>query len=202
MLFNFDTNQNLLPQDGEVYYHPNLFDNAIANNFLEVLRNNIVWRQDEVVMFGKRIVTKRKVAWYGLEKFNYSYAGTTKSALPFTPALIEIKKAVETKSGATYNSCLLNYYHNGQEGMSWHSDNEPELQPNAAIASVSFGAERNFSFKHKVTKQKVTIPLANGSLLVMQGAIQQHWLHQLPKAAKVNTPRMNLTFRTILNNQI
>jgi alkylated DNA repair dioxygenase AlkB len=129
--------------------------------------------------------------------FSYTYSKVTKQAKPWTEALEKIKQEVEKKSGETYNSCLLNLYHSGEEGMAWHSDGEKDLKKNGAIASVSFGAERKFAFKHKDSKEKVEVWLENGSLLVMKGTTQSHWLHRLPPTKKIHSPRVNLTFRTI-----
>jgi alkylated DNA repair dioxygenase AlkB len=119
--------------------------------------------------------------------------------LLWTADLVELKKLAEQLTGATYNSCLLNLYHNGNEGMAWHSDDEKALAKNGSIASFSFGAERKFSFKHKTTKETVSVFLEHGSLLVMKDATQTNWLHRLPPTTKVSTPRVNLTFRAILN---
>ena len=105
---------------------------------------------------------------------------------------------VEKETGETFNSCLLNLYHSGDEGMAWHSDGEKDLKKNGAIGSLSFGAERKFSFKHKETKETVSIQLEHGSLLVMKGATQTNWLHRLPPTKRINQPRINLTFRTIV----
>ncbi|MGE8380906.1 MAG: alpha-ketoglutarate-dependent dioxygenase AlkB family protein, partial [Sphingobacterium sp.] len=126
---------------------------------------------------------------------------TTKRALPWTKELLELKTLAELKTQETYNSCLLNLYHNGDEGMAWHSDGEKDLKKNGAIASLSFGAERKFAFKHKTTKEKVDLILGNGSLLVMKDLTQRYWLHRLPPTKKVFMPRVNLTFRTIDNFQ-
>ena len=112
--------------------------------------------------------------------------------------MIKLKALAEAKSGETYNSCLLNLYHSGEEGMAWHSDGEKDLKKNGAIASMSFGAERKFAFKHKETKEKIDIFLENGSLLVMKDTTQSHWLHRLPPTKMIKTPRVNLTFRTIV----
>ena len=194
-----DPTRNLLPNDGTVNYFGQVFSDNAANKYLEELLNSIVWEHDQAVIFGKKIVTKRKVAWYGEREFHYTYSNTTKLALPWTPALEEIKKQTEILSGATFNSCLLNLYHSGEEGMAWHSDGEKDLEPEGAIASLSFGAVRKFCFKHKQSKEKVCLNLDHGSLLIMKGSTQAHWLHRLPPTKKVQNPRVNLTFRTIVN---
>jgi alkylated DNA repair dioxygenase AlkB len=193
-----DANKNLLPFDGIVNYHGMIFSPAEAEKFLKDLSANIAWEHDEVIMFGKKIITKRKVAWYGDEPFNYTYSHVKKTALPWTPILQAIKDKIEEASGETYNSCLMNLYHNGEEGMGWHTDNEKELKKEGAIASISFGAPRKFCFKHKQTEEKVDLLLDHGSLLVMKGSTQSHWLHRLPPSKKINGLRINLTFRTII----
>ncbi|KVV15585.1 alpha-ketoglutarate-dependent dioxygenase AlkB [Flavobacterium sp. TAB 87] len=189
---------NVLPQDGMVNYYGTVFSKSQANHYYQILFDSIEWRNDEAVMFGKRIITKRKVAWYGDIPFEYSYSNTTKKALPWTSELLELKKRTEEKTGETYNSCLLNLYHDGSEGMAWHSDAEKDLKKNGAIGSLSFGAERKFAFKHKGTKETISIVLAHGSLLVMKGTTQTNWLHRLPPTKMVLKPRINLTFRTIV----
>jgi alkylated DNA repair dioxygenase AlkB len=194
-----DKTQNWLPQDGVVNYYGHLFNQEDANNYFEKLLNTIEWRNDELVIFGKKIITKRKVAWYGEKPFEYTYSNTTKFALPWTKELLELKTAIEKETGETFNSCLLNLYHNGDEGMAWHSDGETELKKDGAIASLSFGAERKFAFKHKQTNQKVELTLEHGSLLIMKDTTQTHWLHRLPPTKKIKTPRINLTFRTIMH---
>jgi len=188
---------NLLPKDGEVYYYGKVMPSPEATNYLEYLLTRIEWKNDVAVIFGKRIETKRKVAWYAAEQFEYTYSNHTRVALPWTKELLQLKNLVERRSGETFNSCLLNLYHDGSEGMAWHSDGEKDLKKNGAIASVSFGAERKFSFKHKVSKETVSEVLENGSLLVMKGTTQTHWMHRLPPTKKVTRPRVNLTFRTI-----
>lgn len=190
---------NLLPEGGTVNYFGQIIPTALANQYYEALLNTIVWKNDEAVIFGKHILTKRKVAWYGDVEFEYTYSNTTKKALKWTDELLRLKALVEEKSGETYNSCLLNLYHNGDEGMAWHSDGEKDLKKNGAIASISFGAERKFAFKHKQTKQVVSLVLANGSLLVMKDETQTNWLHRLPPTKLIKTPRINLTFRTIVS---
>lgn len=193
----FNTTPNILPFDGEVNYHGPIISIEKAQYYYEHLLKNISWESDKAIIFGKLILTKRKVAWYGDKPFNYTYSKTTKSALPWTQELLELKEIIEDKTEETFNSCLLNLYHNGEEGMAWHSDGEKDLKRNGAIASLSLGAERKFLFKHKITKQNVAVQLTKGSLLVMKGETQTNWLHRLPQTKKVKTPRINLTFRTI-----
>ena len=197
---NIETSpQNILHQDGIVEYYGHFFSHSIAKHYFDSLLLSIEWKQDEVILFGKKITTKRKVAWYGDEPFKYTYSNTTKQALPWTEKLIELKDLVEKESNEKYNSCLLNLYQNGSEGMAWHSDDEIDLKKNGAIASLSLGAERKFSFKHKKTKKTFSINLENGSLLVMKENTQHHWLHALRPTKKVSEARINLTFRTIVN---
>ncbi|ROI00911.1 alpha-ketoglutarate-dependent dioxygenase AlkB family protein [Chryseobacterium daecheongense] len=188
---------NILPHDGTVHYYGKVFSKEKSDFYYDYLFHQMPWENDEAVIFGKLILTKRKVAWFGEEKFEYTYSNRTKHAKPWTPELLELKQKCEEISGETYNSCLLNLYHDGSEGMAYHSDGEKDLKKHGAIASLTFGAERKFLFKHKQTKEKVEIFLENGSLLIMKGATQDHWLHRLPPTTKVKTPRVNLTFRTI-----
>jgi alkylated DNA repair dioxygenase AlkB len=162
------------------------------------LLHTIQWKNDEAVIFGKHIITKRKAAWYGDFDYLYTYSNITKQALAWTEELLELKKIVEELTSSKFNSCLLNLYHNGDEGMAWHSDDEKSLGKSTTIASLSFGAERKFSFRHKKTKETTSLMLEAGSLLVMKDATQTNWLHSLPKSKKVSLPRINLTFRTIV----
>jgi alkylated DNA repair dioxygenase AlkB len=197
--FNRDEPFNLLPQDGVVNYYGRVMPPNQAVKYFDLLLHAIAWKNDEANFFGKHIITKRKAAWYGDAGYLYTYSNTTKQALPWTPELLELKHIAEEKTGLKFNSCLLNLYHNGLEGMAWHSDDEKSLGKNTAIASFSFGAERKFSFKHKQTKQALSLILENGSLLVMKGATQTHWLHRLPPTRTITRPRINLTFRTIVS---
>lgn len=201
-LFSSEHNSkdNLLPKDGEVHYHGPIFSSSLANEYYDKLLTEIAWAPDQALIFGKLITTKREVAWYADKAYSYTYSKITKKALLWTPLLLQIKAAVEKVSGETYNACLLNLYHNGSQGMAWHSDGEKDLKKNGAIASVSFGAQRKFAFKHKEDKALVAVPLEHGSLLVMKGSTQSHWLHRLPPTKKVHSPRINLTFRTIVGN--
>ena len=188
---------NILNQGGTVNYYGKILSSEEANQYFGLLMQNILWEKDEVIFFGKHITTKRKVAWYGDSEYLYTYSNTTKQALAWTKELSELKQIVEEHAGIKFNSCLLNLYHNGNEGMGWHSDDEKPLGKNNTIASLSFGAERKFSFKHKQTKQTVSLVLEHGSLLVIKDDTQRNWLHSLPKCKNITQSRISLTFRTI-----
>jgi alkylated DNA repair dioxygenase AlkB len=188
---------NLLPADGESFYFGRILSEQEEKKFFENLLKEVEWKQDEVIIFGKKIVTKRMTGWYGEKEFEYTYSKITRKAKIWTPGLIELKNLVEEKTGLEFNSCLLNLYHTGEEGMSWHSDAEAELGKQPAIASVSLGAQRRFVLKHKSSAEKVELQLEPGSLLLMAGETQKYWLHSLPKSKKIKEPRINLTFRNI-----
>ena len=189
--------KNLLPYEGIVNYYGPILEKAQADYYLQRLLETIAWKNDKAIIFGKEIITKRKVAWHADKPFEYSYSNHSKFALPWTTELLELKQLVENFSSETFNSCLLNLYHDGSEGMAWHSDGETDLKKDGAIGSLSFGAERKFSFKHKTSNEKVEMFLPHGSLMVMKGSTQSHWLHRLPPTKKVTESRVNLTFRTI-----
>lgn len=197
-LFEIEKIDNLLPYDGIVSYFGKVLDPKDAAFYFDRLLHNIEWKNDEAVIFGKHIITKRKVAWYGDSGFSYTYSRITRQALVWTKELLKLKEIAEDITGEKFNSCLLNLYHDGDEGMAWHSDDEKTLGLNTAIGSLSFGAERKFAFKHKKTQEIISILLESGSLLVMKGATQTNWLHRLPKSKKISEPRINLTFRTII----
>lgn len=194
-----DPRQNHLPYDGEVFFWGSIFSPDEADRYFSILNAEILWQPDQAVIFGNTITTRRHVAWYGERAFSYTYSGIEKIAHPWTDTLHELKQIVEKKTTATYNACLLNRYHSGEEGMAWHSDGERDLQRHAAIASLSFGAQRKFSFKHKRSKEKVDLWLPHGSLLVMRGSTQEHWLHRLPPTKRIHSPRINLTFRSMVS---
>lgn len=191
---------NLLPKDGTVNYFGKVINEKSANNYFDLLMKTVEWKNDEAIIFGRHLIVKRKAAWYGDKQYSYTYSKTTKSALSWTKELLILKRIVEGNAHATFNSCLLNLYHSGDEGMAWHSDDEKALQKNGVIGSLSFGAERKFSFKHKKTKETVSLILENGSLLIMKDETQTNWLHRLPPTKKINAARINLTFRTVEEN--
>ena len=198
-IFNeYRASNNILNKDGTVNYYGKILSSEEAKQYSGLLMQNIQWEKDELIIFGKHITTKRKVAWYGDSDYMYTYSSTTKRALAWTKELSELKQIVEEYAEIKFNSCLLNLYHDGNEGMGWHSDDEKSIEKNSTIASLSFGAERKFSFKHKQTKQTISLVLEHGSLLVMKDATQMNWLHSLPKSEKVTGPRINLTFRKMI----
>ena len=186
---------NIINQDGQAHYFVIIVNAEQKHTYFNELLNKIEWTNEKLIMFGKEITTKRKVAFYGDSLMSYTYSNKTKQALAWTPLLLEIKNLTTSYTGSHYNACLLNLYHDGEEGMGWHSDDEKEIIPNSSIASLSFGAERKFAIKHKTTKETHSILLENGSLFEMLGSFQKHWLHSMPKSKKIIAPRINLTFR-------
>lgn len=190
-----DSAHNYLPYDGNVHYWGQVFSDIDAQQHYEQLLKEIAWQNDEAIIFGKHIVTKRKVAWYADQPYQYTYSNIHRTARLWTPHLLALKALVEAKTHQHYNSCLLNLYHDGSEGMAWHSDDERELRKGGSIASLSFGAERKFALKHKKSKERIVFELSSGDLIEMKGETQNHWLHNIPTTTKVHTPRINLTFR-------
>lgn len=190
---------NLLPFDGEVHLINNFLKEAIPNHFFNQLQDTIAWKQEGMKMYGKHLNFPRLTAWYGEEGKVYKYSGIVNIPLPFTQLLLEMKLAVETHTGCSFNSALLNLYRNEKDSMGWHCDDEDELSINPVIASLSFGETRSFQFKHKhLAKTTQTIQLPNNNLLLMQGTTQDHWVHQIPKSTKPCLPRVNITFRKII----
>jgi alkylated DNA repair dioxygenase AlkB len=194
-------NIDVLPYDGSTVYYGKILNDVASKKYLDLLLKKGDWKNDEAVIFGKYFITKRKVAWYGDEEYSYTYSNTRHDALLWTPELLELKKLTEELTGYTFNSCLLNLYHDGDEGMGWHSDDEKSLAKDSAIASLSLGAERKFMLRHKKTKETISLLLETGSLLLMKENTQANWLHSVPKTKKVKSPRINLTFRKMLNGQ-
>lgn len=190
--------QNLVPKNGEVLYYGKIMNQPEADFYFQSLLQDIPWQNDEIKIFGKQIITKRKVAWYADGGVSYTYSNATKAGLVWTDELLKLKVLVEDISKESYNSCLLNLYHDGEEGMGWHSDNEKSIVKNSAIASLSFGAERKFVLKHKETAESVSQVLPCGSLLLMKGETQTYWLHALTKTKTVKSARINLTFRKMV----
>ena len=167
------------------------------------LLQEIDWRQDTITLYGRPVLIPRLNAWYGDPGAHYSYSGLALQPLPWTPALRDIKGRVESLLGESFNSALVNLYRDGRDSVSWHSDDEYELGDEPLIASVSLGATRRFSLRHRHDKSLDTVhlDLQDGSLLVMAGATQRHWSHQVPKTRAAVGGRINLTFRRILRTR-
>ncbi len=184
--------------DADVVYYPVFFDQPTSNQLFQTLLNTIKWKQDEIKVFGKTYPQPRLTALYANNNNSYSYSNITMSPNSFTKELLFIKEKIEDVCTIKFTSCLLNLYRNGQDSNGWHADDEKELGKEPVIASISFGEERWFHFKHKTNKKaRQKILLQHGSLLLMKGKTQECWLHQIPKTRKVIYSRINLTFRVI-----
>ena len=191
--------QTLDLPEAEVVLYPAFFSASEADRLLRELRDTTAWRQETIKFYGKKIDVPRLTAWYGDEGTSYIYSGIKNVPLPWTAALMEVKRSVERPAGVVFNSVLLNRYRTGKDSVSWHADDEPEFGEQPVIASVSFGGTRSFQFKHKKQKElKASVELTHGSLLIMRGGTQANWLHQIPKTAKPVEERLNLTFRAIV----
>jgi alkylated DNA repair dioxygenase AlkB len=185
--------------DAELVLYEHFFTKEDADRLYKIILGTTNWQQDNITVYGKTHLTPRLTAWYGDTKKPYTYSGTKMEPHPWTPELLYIKEKIESKTGITFTSVLLNLYRNGQDSVGWHRDNEPELGNNPPIGSVSFGETRPFRIRHKFRKNinPVEIPLTHGSFLLMAGPMQHFWEHSIPKTAKQISPRINLTFRII-----
>lgn len=184
-------------QDGELLYYPHFFTAEIADSYFRLLMEQIDWKQEGMMMYGKQVLFPRLMAWYGDVGSSYAFSGKRYEPAAWTTTLSAINKLVSSAAGVTFNSVLLNRYRNGNDSMGWHADDEPELGLNPVIASVNFGATRRFMFRHQQAGLKYALNLTHGSLLIMKGSLQHHWQHQVPKTAKPMAERINLTFRVI-----
>lgn len=184
-------------ENGEYIFYRNFFSKSESDILLKGLRNNIVWRQESMNMYGKQIDFPRLTAWYGNNDKPYSFSGITLQPLPWTSDILTIKNKIEPIAKTVFNSVLLNLYRDGNDSISWHTDAERELGINPIIASVNLGATRKFQLRHIKTKEKLEIELTHGSLLIMQGELQHFWQHQVPKTSRPVSERINLTFRVI-----
>ena len=169
-----------------------------ADALFKTLRAQIEWQQEDILIFGERKRVPRLVAWHGDPGAAYTYSGTLHQPLPWTLALQRVRSRVEGLTGHRYNSVLLNLYRDGRDGMGWHADDEPELGPEPAIASLSLGATRRFKLRHcRARATGLTLDLAHGDLLLMAGRTQQSCVHSVPKTARPAAERINLTFRRV-----
>ena len=191
--------RNLLPFQGEAYFHPDFFSLEEADQLFKVLQEGLAWQQEPIWMFGKQILQPRLTALYGDPKVRYGYSGIAMEALPFTEVLEKIKVRLQEFTNQEFTHVLCNFYRDGQDSMGWHRDNEPVLGRNPTIASLTFGATRSFQLRPYGKKEpKLSLELSHGSLLLMGGESQHFWEHQLPKTKKVLAPRINLTFRKLM----
>lgn len=187
--------------NAELALDPVFLSLAEAQALLTELTDTIPWKHEAIKLFGKEVLQPRLTAWHGDPGATYRYSGLQLTPQPWTPVLQQLRQRVEAATGAQFNSVLLNLYRTGQDSMGWHADNEPELGPRPVIASLSLGATRNFRLKPRdplLTPHKpISLELPSGSLLLMSGPTQQHWLHALPKTSRPLAPRLNLTFRLV-----
>jgi len=196
----FSDHKSIYLQDGIIEYYPHFIEEDNQKILINILLEELDWRQDEIVMFGKKHLVPRLQAWYGDIGRKYAYSGIQLNPKPWNKTLQEIKNKIESKTSFKFNSVLANLYRSGKDSNGWHADNEKELGDNPTIASISLGASRYFHLKHRKDKSmKHKILLESGSLLIMRGAIQHHWLHQIAKTKKEIEPRVNLTFRWIVD---
>ncbi|RIA10368.1 alkylated DNA repair dioxygenase AlkB [Flavobacteriaceae bacterium MAR_2010_72] len=190
--------KHLILPDAEVIYIPGFYSSEKARHYFNILKTSVNWQQDDIKIFGKTYKQPRLTALHSNNGQTYSYSNIVMTPEVFTTELIEIKKDVEAVSKQNFTTVLLNLYRDGNDSNGWHADNEKELGKNPVIASLSLGEARWFHFKHRtISDQKYKLLLESGSLLIMKGSMQHHWLHQIPKTKKVVGERMNLTFRTI-----
>jgi len=194
-LFAESTTANLLPYDGSAVLHASAVPDG--DSLFERLGSEIPWAEHQVFVFGRWVQQPRLTAWFGDSNLPYQYSGNSLPAHHWTPDLLSIRVICEQLAGSTFNSALANLYRNGSDSIAWHADNEPELGTDPVIASVNLGQERRFDLRHRDTGETVKVPLPHGSVLVMSGPTQHHWLHQVAKSSKPLAPRINLTFRMI-----
>lgn len=192
--------EKLVMPDAKVSFYKKFFNQDESDRLFKELHECIDWRQDKMSLYGKEINLPRQTAWYGDKNKSYTFSGIHLDPKPWTPVLLEIKEQIEQVADIAFNSVLLNLYRHGQDSISWHTDAERELGENPIIGSVSFGGSRRFMFRHRHDKdEKAEVDLSHGSFLLMAGETQHFWQHQIPKTTKHVEPRINLTFRTIVD---
>jgi len=189
--------------DALIQEYPHAFPSTVTNSLLRQLLESIPWQQETIRIAGRMIDVPRLQCWMGDRASCYGYSGIRLQPISWTPLVQSIRERVESLTSERFNSVLLNYYRNGQDSVAWHADDEPELGPAPLIASVSFGAQRQFQFRPKQresakTPQKFQMLLRDGSIIVMGNTVQNKWMHQLPKEKNLDLPRVNLTFRNII----
>lgn len=198
-LFDSAPREQLLSLDGDVYLLTQWLPATLADDYFHELLETLAWQQSRIRMYGQEHAIPRLNAWYGDPGCRYGYSGTRFEPLPWTETLTHIRERLTATLGVAFNSMLANCYRDGRDSVAWHSDDEPELGRNPVIASVSLGATRRFTLKHKSRRdiRPLAVDLTHGSLLVMSGPTQHHWLHQVAKTTRIVDERINLTFRYI-----
>ena len=185
--------------DAELLYYSNFWTPANAETLFSILEEQTPWQHDPITVFGKTYMQPRLTALYGKSTQAYTYSGIEMHPHPMTTTLHKILEQIKTVDAHPYNTVLLNMYRDGKDSNGWHADNEKELGPHPRIASVSLGESRYFHFKHRTKKtQRYKILLEHGSLLIMGGAMQEYWVHQIAKTARPKKARINLTFRKLI----
>ena len=193
-----ESSDNVLPFDGEVFFYPGFFNKTDSDHYYQQLLQNVNWKQEPIKMFGKEIMQPRLTAWFGAADKRYSYSGITMQPTDWNTLLLSIKQKIESVAMVNFTGALLNQYRDGRDSMGWHRDNEKELGTNPVIGSVSFGATRKFQLRNYRDKTIVrNINLTHGSFLLMRGATQHNWEHQVPKTSEDPGARINITFRVI-----
>ena len=194
------TAQQFLPFDGTATLYHDFLDAQFAMRAFNQIRDESQWEQPEITIFGNTVLEPRLSTWHNELGEGYKYSGVMRRAQPFSKTLSDIRKRCSEVTNTPFNSALVNFYRNGQDGVGWHSDNEACNGPEPTIASVSLGATRRFDMRHRKTGETIKIQLESGSLLVMAGKSQHCWVHQVAKTKRVNEPRINLTFRCVIEN--
>ena len=194
------TAQQFLPFDGTATLYHDFLDAQFAMRAFNQIRDESQWEHPEITIFGNTVLEPRLSTWHNELGEGYKYSGVMRRAQPFSKTLSDIRKRCSEVTNTPFNSALVNFYRNGQDGVGWHSDNEACNGPEPTIASVSLGATRRFDMRHRKTGETIKIQLESGSLLVMAGKSQQYWVHQVAKTKRVHEPRINLTFRCVIEN--
>ena len=193
----FPISGELLPGDGSAVLFPDFLCESDADNYFSGLHNNTPWEQNFIRLFGKEVSEPRLSTWHAEADLPYTYSGVPRTPHPWKEPLSSLRTACEAHTGQSFNGALLNLYRTGLDAMGWHSDDEAVNGPNPVIASISLGAERRFDFRHKQSREMISVVLPHGSLLVMSGACQTFWLHRIAKTTRQTEPRINVTFRTL-----
>ena len=194
------TTQQFLPFDGTATLFKDFLSADFAAQAFNQIKTENDWEQPEITIFGNTVLEPRLSTWHNELGEGYKYSGVMRRAQPFSEILSDIRNRCAEVTNATFNSVLVNFYRNGQDGLGWHSDNEACNGPEPTIASVSLGATRRFDMRHRKTGETIKIQLESGSLLVMAGKSQHCWVHQVAKTKRVHEPRINLTFRCVIEN--